>query len=105
MSNPTTIKIDNTEYVRSDQVSMAPTVKQIVVLQRGWVAIGDISQEGTTVIIKNCSIIRKWGTTTGLGEIAMGGPTPNTILDNCPTIRTHELGVVFYMDVDESKWN
>lgn len=47
MANPESITIDSTRYVRADSVDVTPTEKQIVVLQRGWIVIGDVlSREG-----------------------------------------------------------
>jgi len=81
-------------------------MKRILVLQRGWVAVGDYSEstDGNEVSLTNASIIRRWGTTKGLGEIAANGPTKDTKLDACPTIRVHRLGVVLSMEVAEDKW-
>jgi len=81
-----------------------PTKKQIVVLQRGWIVIGDVAKEDEQISIKNCSVIRVWGTSKGLGEIAKNGPTGNTKLDPCPDCFVHPMTVVMYMNVDESKW-
>lgn len=104
MSKPETIRIDEVEYVRADSVDAKPTKKQIVILQRGWVVIGNVSKEGTDFTISNCSVIRSWGTSKGLGEIALNGPTSNTKLDPCGAIQVHELAVVGRMNVEESKW-
>ena len=69
------------------------TEKKIVVLHSGWVVVGDYSKEGAEVVLRNASVIRRWGTTKGLGELR-NGPTKDTILDPAGTIRAHELGVV-----------
>lgn len=76
---------------------------KIVVLQRGWVVVGDVSRMGTQLIIENAAVIRRWGTTQGLGELAMNGPTSETVLDPCPPINCHELTVVFEMEVTSGK--
>ena len=104
MAKPNTLKIDDIEYVRADNVAFTPTTKQIVVLQRGWIVIGDVNKTDTEVHIRNCSVIRVWGTTNGLGEIAENGPTNKTELDPCPAVTVHPLGVVLYMNVNEDKW-
>lgn len=104
MSKPSTIRIDEIEYVRADSVTVRPTKKQIVVLQRGWVVVGDVEKTETEVKINNCSVIRIWGTSKGLGEIASNGPTSSTKLDPCPDLIVHPLSVVLYMNVTESKW-
>ena len=105
MSKPNTIKIDEVEYVRSDSFEVVPTTKQIIVLQRGWVVVGDVQKTETEVYINNCSIIRIWGTSKGLGQIAENGPTDKTKLDPCPPVIVHPLSVVLYMNVNESAWS
>ncbi len=77
---------------------------KIVILQRGWVAVGKYFQTGQDCRLENAAIIRVWGTTKGLPEIALGGPTSKTILDKSPTIRFHELTAVATLDCEESKW-
>jgi hypothetical protein len=59
--------------------------KRIVVLQAGWVFIGNYHAATDTkpAYITDAYNIRKWGTTTGLGEIALNGPTKDTVLDPC----------------------
>jgi len=105
MSKPNTLKIDDVEYVRADQAQVVPTTKQIVVLQRGWIVVGDVQKANTEVHINNCAVIRIWGTSKGLGEIAQNGPTSKTKLDPCPPVTVHPLSVVLYMNVNEGKWN
>lgn len=75
------------------------TTKRIIVLQRGWVAVGDFSQEGSNCTLANANIIRKWGTTKGLGQLALTGPTDETKLDPAGTMRFHELAIVTSFDV------
>lgn len=81
-------------------------MKKILVLHRGWVAVGDYvtSSDGSTVTLENASIVRRWGTTKGLGEIALNGPTPNTMLDSCGTLVVPSLGVILALDCKEEKW-
>lgn len=73
--------------------------KQIVIAQRGWIFVGDVTRAENEVVIENAAVVRRWGTTRGLGQIASEGPTPYTILDPCPTVRIHPLSVVASMDV------
>lgn len=72
--------------------------KQIVISQRGWVFVGDVTRTGNEVVIENAAVVRRWGTTRGLGQLAQEGPTQNTILDFCPQVRIHTLSVVATMD-------
>lgn len=79
------------------------TVK-IVILQRGWVVVGRWFQKGEQCRIENGYVIRVWGTSNGLGELAENGPQSSTKLDSAKTLRFHELTVVATMDCNESKW-
>lgn len=104
MSKPETIRIDDIEYVRANSVAVIPTKKQILVLQRGWVVVGDVEKTDAEVKINNCAVIRIWGTSKGLGELAENGPNDKTRLDPCPPVIVHPLTVVLYMNVNERKW-
>jgi hypothetical protein len=79
-------------------------MKQIIIAQRGWVFIGDVSRSGDDVVITDASCIRRWGTTKGLGEIAANGPNKSTILDPMGTVRLHQLAVVAAIDCASEKW-
>lgn len=78
---------------------------RIVILQRGWVLVGRFQQDGQNCSLENCFIIRRWGTTKGLGELAKNGPLKETILDPCPRADFHELTVVFTLRCTEGKWS
>lgn len=104
MSEPKTMSINDVEYVRKDAANFVETKKQIVVLQRGWVVVGDIEKTESEVNITNCSVVRVWGTSNGLGELAEKGATIKTKLDPSPSITVHPLSVVLYMNVNESNW-
>lgn len=79
-------------------------MKKIVILQRGWVMVGNFSQEGPNCKLENAAVIRRWGTTRGIGEIAENGPTKDTILDPVPTVHFHELTVVAIIDCNKANW-
>jgi len=76
---------------------------RIVILQRGWVMVGKFSKRGTQCFLDNGSVIRVWGTTKGLGEIA-AGPTAQTQLDPVPQVEFHELTVIATLKCDPVKW-
>lgn len=78
---------------------------KIVILQRGWVMVGRLERNGSECKLHNSSVIRIWGTTKGLGEIAVNGPTLKTVLDkNCGIVEFDYLTVVATLSVSESKW-
>src|ERR1017187_3502853 len=64
---------------------------KIVVLQRGWVLIGEYFKTGCMIELRKPQVIRTWGTTKGLGELAITGPTSSTRLDPTNTVSFHEL--------------
>jgi hypothetical protein len=76
---------------------------KIVVLQRGWVVVGEFKETDKEVTVSKASVVRRWGTSRGLGEL-VSGPTSSTVLDPVGTIRAHPLALVMTIDVDEKKW-
>lgn len=78
---------------------------QIVVLTNGFVYVGDVQPLTDGVVpILNAWNIRKWGTTRGLGQIAIGGPTKETILDRAGTVRAPYHSVIMYIDCEVKPW-
>lgn len=55
----------------------------IVIAQAGWVFIGTPVTPSSTAFyaLDEAAVIRRWGTTAGLGEIALKGPLKGTIID------------------------
>ena len=77
---------------------------KIVILQRGWVFIGNFSQDGQNCKLENAYNIRRWGTSAGLGELASEGRNPETKLDKVGTVSFHELTSVALIDCNEEVW-
>jgi hypothetical protein len=76
------IVVDGVTYYASKPEAIDSPIK-IVILQRGWVMVGRFEKKGDDCKLYDASVIRIWGTTKGLGEIAQNGPTSNTKLDKC----------------------
>ena len=76
---------------------------QIVILDRGFVYIGEVSLDEEWVYIKNARNIRVWGTTKGLGQL-VSGPTNETKLDRAGDIRAPKRALIALMEVDEKSW-
>jgi hypothetical protein len=66
----------------------------ILVLDKGYVVYGMASLDDHYWTIHSCCCIRRWGTTKGLGQLAIEGPQEATKLDPQPITRVHELQVV-----------
>ena len=105
---PVSITINGAEYVRADSIPTAPSDDmgvRIVVLQRGWVVVGHARRFGPRVVVSKCAVVRRWGTTTGLGQLASGGPIAGkTALDACPDVECLEQEIVLSMKCDPAKW-
>ena len=101
------IQIDGVDYVPKSSVKVKDyegSIK-IVILQRGWAMVGKFERKGSECKLHNASVIRTWGTTKGLGEIADGGPTYSTKLDKCfGVVEFDYLTVVATIACQESKW-
>ena len=96
------VVIGGVEYVPKEPNTSAI---KIVVLQRGWVAVGRLSKKTPEeCVLEDASVIRRWGTTKGLGELAAMGPRPNTVLDKAGRISFHEMTTVLFLDCAEAPW-
>ena len=103
----TGLTVNGVEYVPKSSVQVAQPngALKIVVLQRGWVMVGRLEKTGSECKLHNASVIRNWGTTKGLGEIASSGPTSSTKLDKCGGLVEFDyLTVVASISCEESKW-
>lgn len=81
----------------------APT--KIVVLDRGWVYVGNVIHSSDFVTITNARNVRRWGTSKGLGELAAKGPQRNTQLDPAGTVRAPMRALIMLIDCDEAAWS
>lgn len=101
------IRVNGVDYVPKDSVvekEINSDIK-IVVLQRGWIVVGRFERSGSQCKLHNASVIRRWGTTNGLGEIAEGGPTSSTKLDKCKGVVEFDyMTVVLTIDCEVRKW-
>ncbi|MEI7410100.1 hypothetical protein [Pectobacterium aroidearum] len=77
--------------------------RYIVTLQRGWIVVGNVTKSGDYLSISNAAVIERWGTTDGLGQLAISGPTSDTRLRKTSDLLTHELTVVHLMRVQNDK--
>lgn len=77
---------------------------RIAILQRGWVMVGRFAQDGDRCFLRGASVVRRWGTTRGLGELAANGPLAETKLDACGEVQFHELTAVALIRCAEDKW-
>ncbi|CEF48278.1 unnamed protein product [uncultured bacterium] len=77
---------------------------QIVVLDRGFVYAGHVAIEGDWVDIEDAINLRYWGTTRGLGQLALEGPTDGTKIDRVGHVRAPIRALISLIDTREESW-
>ena len=97
------ITVDGVEYVKATEAGPTPELL-IVVIEGRWNLIGRCQTVDGHMVITDAHVIRYWGTTKGLGELATSGPTSKTILDPTPTVRVPLAKVLLTIDVTTSRW-
>jgi hypothetical protein len=76
---------------------------QIVVADRGFIYVGEVSIDAEWVYIQKASNIRLWGTTKGLGEL-VNGPLANTKLDKTGNLKLSRRALISLISVEENPW-
>ncbi len=100
-----TITIDGIEYIKKGSEEPRNSNIKIVILQRGWVMVGRWTQDGDMCALDNAYVIRAWGTSKGLGELALEGKQSNTKLDKAGHVDFHILTTVATLNCKEDKWD
>lgn len=100
------LEVNGETYVLKGSVTQEPKNSdiKIVVLQRGWVMIGRYSKEGEICTLENAYVIRQWGTTKGLGELALEGKKGSTKLDKAGHVEFHVLTIVATINCKDDIW-
>lgn len=76
----------------------------IVIADRGFVWVGQVTRSGDTLDIRDGSQVRYWGTTRGLGELTAGGPTNKTKLDPVAHVRVPIRAVIAILPSERALW-
>ena|ERR1700722_5533908 len=104
-TNKNEIEINGVTYVPKSDAEPVNSDIKIVILQRSWVMIGRWSQKGDVITLRDAYVIRTWGTSKGLGELALEGKKTNTKLDKAGIVRFNKLTVVAAIDCLPSLWD
>ena len=76
----------------------------IVVLQRGWVVIGDLTiDKAGKLLLTRAAVLAYWGTTKGLGEL-VAGPTSKTKLEPCGSVEFNPDAQIMRIPVLHEAW-
>jgi hypothetical protein len=81
---------------------MKPT--HIIVVESGWVFAAVLESTEGDISAAECCVIRNWGTTNGLGQLALKGPTSSTKLDRCNATHIPREKVLFFMECSGCEW-
>jgi len=70
------------------------------------VVVGEYETDGITGFsrVRKGACVRVWGTDKGLGQLAVEGPTPSTILDYQPETEWPTLATVETIRCKEAAW-
>ena len=78
---------------------------KLVVLPRGWVMVGECEEKDNKLHLKNASVVRYWGTTEGLPQLANEGPLSGTKLDGKCEMSFPMSSVIAEMKCNEEAWS
>lgn len=80
---------------------------RIVVIQSRWVLAGNYSESNGQITLTDSSVIQRWGTTKGLGQLALQGPQKESVIHPCGTATVPTTAVLYSLAVKREiadKW-
>ena len=102
MNKPSTIKIDDDIYVRSDTIKQ-PIVgnRAVVVVDRGWIFAGDVTRENGRIKLSRAIHVFRWESIGFDGMIA-NPQSSKVTLKPLPDVDMPQDAEIFAIPVDES---
>jgi hypothetical protein len=95
-----TIKINEVEYVRKDQVTEKPKGNRaIIVVDRGWIFAGDVTRENGRIKLSRALHVFKW---ESVGFSGMIENTKKADLRKIADVDIPEAAEIFCVPVSES---
>lgn len=76
----------------------------LVVADRGFVWVGEAITTDDWVEIKNARVVRRWGTSKGLNQLAKEGPLTNTQLDEPADLKVSRKALIAIIPCEAEKW-
>lgn len=93
------------EALKKQQKPVPQGPVRIFVMDRAWVLVGRVAAENEkSFVLEDANVVRYWGTTKGLGEIAECGPTPKTKLDREGAVSLNKDFVLKSIQCVSSAW-
>ena len=77
----------------------------IVIADRGHSWVGEVEVTTDWVTITDARAIRRWGTSSGLNQLANEGPQAETKLDAAATVRVSRRAVIGLVPTEVCKWS
>ena len=78
----------------------------IAVIDKGWVIVGEYTATPECAVGKHtftdAAVIRNWGTTRGVGQLALEGPQKTTVFDPIGTVILD--GIVLFIPWVSASW-
>lgn len=103
MSKPTTLKIDDVEYVRADSVQAKPNGnRNVVVCDRGWIFAGDVTRENGRIKISRALHVFRWES-IGFDGVIKNPKSNKVTLKPLADVDMPESAELFCVPVD-SEW-
>lgn len=76
----------------------------LVVADRGFVWVGHTVTDADWVHITAARVVRRWGTSEGLNELAAKGPLTNTRLDAPADLKVSRKALIAIIPCEAEKW-
>ena len=101
MSKPSTIKIDDIEYVRSDAITK-PIVgnRAVIVVDRGWIFAGDVTRENGRIKLSRAIHVFRWES-IGFDGMIKEPKSSKVTLKTLPDVDMPQDAEIFAIPVDE----
>lgn len=78
----------------------------LIVADRGHVWYSPaVTTDGEFATAKDARIVRRWGTSEGVNELANKGPLSETRLDAPATVKVAARAIIAIIPTEASKWN
>ena len=77
----------------------------LIVLPRGWVIVGKCEEKYGKLFVTDASVVRRWGTTKGLPQLANEGPLSSTVLDGKCEMEFPISSVIAKMKCNGKAWS
>jgi hypothetical protein len=103
MSEPETIKLNEIEYVRKDSVKAPNGKRAVVVVDRGWIWAGDVTEEDGRIFLDRAVHVFQWESIGFTGVIENPKSSKVTLKPFANRVEIPSGSVIFRVPVSD-KW-